>query len=233
MLMLMLSYELIAARYVVVRDELQDLPSQLIMTFRRPPNELLANIEKVLTKASIASAELRELKSSVDDRIRSTVKSDDASDFKVQDTLKRLHASVQAKAPQNLGPFVSILKAMRPLLTDFQDVLVWIELILETFVGSVDETRESLADARDFVVEAMLHEPNLPDSRRKFEQCTALLDILLRACVQATNQIIGSESGRSFNAASQALRQVQGMLLAFGRKQPEVCISLLPRSVQD
>lgn len=173
-------------------------------------------------RAKLGADDVQELESGLAGLVAKLRGADDSSvASKLQEELKKLHKSVLSKSPEKIGPFVSVLKVLRPLITNAEDIIGWLDVVMSSFVDRTDQTRKSAQDATDFVVDAMTLDTGRNGGQDKHsERCAAQLRKIIQASTRRIDTILLGDTVLSHAAANHGLQTLQGFLLAFGRKQP-------------
>ena len=158
-------------------------------------------------------------------------KGEEAASTRLQEELRKVYRSHVETAPSKFGPFVTTLKTIRPALVGSDYVKEWFRLITRQFVEQQGSTKRSVADARDFVVEAMLYETDAADAQDKTKTTAQLAHGLLEQYIKRSNASTADQHDESASIKQDKARiQLLNMLIAFGRKQPRVSDGLTTNS---
>ncbi|KAJ4352328.1 uncharacterized protein N0V89_007676 [Didymosphaeria variabile] len=147
---------------------------------------------------------------------------DDTDSQRFHDDLLPLYNKHVANNPENLGPFLSVLRAVRPALTGEARLGEWWDLVLKPTIDSVGHKKHELEEAKELLLSFLVYEVH--DDKDKDKECARLSDLFLRKTLDVylartkvpseTEDIISPEDDYISN-------EVESVLVAFGRKQPK------------
>ena len=102
------------------------------------------------------------------------------------------------------------------------DTSAWFMATIRTFIEQPTPRKDELQDAQDFVLEALLYDGEAADDSKKRASSSRLLHLLLRQCIGILSVHSDKKDNSGPRSQDLALREMQQMIRAFGRKQPKV-----------
>ncbi|KAK5132304.1 hypothetical protein LTR08_009212 [Meristemomyces frigidus] len=141
--------------------------------------------------------------------------------WSTHDELKDFWEQYVEDNPARYGPFVGVLRELRPLLTDEADLVEWWQLVLKPVVSGTGYRKTALEDAQEFLVACMVYDDDADDAEDHARAKTSnrlLGDLwslyMARTCVLTDNdRFVAAEN-------AQVAHQLENVLTAFGRNQP-------------
>ncbi|KAF2451432.1 hypothetical protein P171DRAFT_450329 [Karstenula rhodostoma CBS 690.94] len=161
-----------------------------------------------------------ELRDTIDRFLEKYDAIDDADSQRFHDDLLSLYHKHVAGNPGNLGPFLGVLRAVRPALTGEARLGEWWDLVLKPTIDSVGHKRREVEDAKELLLSFLIYEAD--DDNDK--ECARLSDLFLRKTldVYLARTKVPSETEHIASPEDDYIsNEVESVLVAFGRKQPK------------
>jgi hypothetical protein len=98
----------------------------------------------------------------------------------------------------------------------------WFETAVKSFIDQVESRRSFMDDAQDYIVGAMLYEHDGLEVQDKTSTSSYFTKKVLGEYMTRANLLSSDVDMIPYKVQNQALSQLRGMLIAFGRKQPKV-----------
>lgn len=121
---------------------------------------------------------------------------------------------------QRLGAFVGVLRELRPALENEDDLIEWYQLVAKPLLGTIGLRKPALDDVQEFVASILIHDEDeanaKPRGRTSSKICGDLLDVHIARTTGLTedDQFVAQDN-------AQIAQQIEGVLVAFGRKMPK------------
>jgi hypothetical protein len=149
---------------------------------------------------------------------------DESESQKLHDELLAIHTKFVAGNSDKLAPFVATLRALVPVLRGEARMDEWWSLVIRPTVDAIGHRRDTIEDAKEFLLGLMQYDPEDDKTGEKAivsEHFTEkLLDAYLeRSKLPSGDDVVSPED--EFIA-----HELEGILVAFGRKKPKVCCSI-------
>lgn len=163
-----------------------------------------------------------ELRDTIDRFLEKYDAIDDADSQRFHDELMSLYSKHVAGNPANLGPFLSVLRAVRPALTGGTRLGEWWDLVLKPTIDSVGHKRREVESAKELLLSFLIHEAD--DDKDKGNEGARLSDLFLRKTldVYLARTKVPSETEHIASPEDDYVsNEVESVLVAFGRKQPK------------
>ncbi|GAB7356646.1 hypothetical protein MBLNU459_g7365t1 [Dothideomycetes sp. NU459] len=183
--------------------------------------------------SEIPQSTLHDLKKVLAAYVSKHRKSDGDAAARLQDELRTLFRAKVDGHPTKLGPFMTVLRCLRPTITAESDLVEWFELAVKPFADQSGASRASIEDGQDFVIGAMLYDEDAPDARERARAASRLASVLIDACMTRTVSPSSTSQNVSLQAQSQAALHLQNLLVAFGRKKAKDLFLALDRYLLD
>ncbi|KAL5442811.1 hypothetical protein PMIN07_010734 [Paraphaeosphaeria minitans] len=165
-----------------------------------------------------------ELRDTIDRFLEKYDAIDDADSQRFHDDLLSLYNKHVAANPDNLGPFLSVLRAVRPALTGEARLREWWDLVLRPTIDSVGRKRREAEDAKELLLSFLIHEADDDKDRDKDKDDARLSDLFLRKTldVYLARTKVPSETEHIASPEDDYVsNEVESVLVTFGRKQPK------------
>lgn len=145
---------------------------------------------------------------------------DEHDSQKLHDELLHIFHKYVSGNQEKHGPFVATLRMLQPILRGEKRLLEWWDLVIRPAVDAVGHKREEIEDAREFVLGILIfdvEDESLGDKAAVSGQYTRKLieAYLARARLPDISDMVSPED--EFLA-----HELEGILVAFGRKNPKV-----------
>ncbi|KAK4494729.1 hypothetical protein PRZ48_014085 [Zasmidium cellare] len=143
---------------------------------------------------------------------------DEAS--KANQELKHFWDRYVGTSSQKLGAFVGVLKELRPAIVNDEDLLEWYHLAGKPVICAAAYKKAALEDAHEFVTSVLVYDEDDEDAphrqRTSIRICNDLLGIYI-----ARTRGIGEHDEFVAPDNAQIAKQVEGVLVAYGKKMPK------------
>ncbi|KAK3111812.1 hypothetical protein LTR53_012557 [Teratosphaeriaceae sp. CCFEE 6253] len=122
--------------------------------------------------------------------------------------------------PSKAGAFVGVLRELRPVILREADILEWWQQVVKPVVAGTGYRKAALDDATDFLVASMVYDEEDDTEQDRARLSSRLLSDLLKIYVARTRELSDDDRLVAPNN-EQVAQQVEGVLTAFGKKQPK------------
>lgn len=195
--------------------------SRTLTHVSRSTHDTSIAISKTFAHSDITQSQLAELQPFLGAYVDKHSKGDEHASSRIQEELRSVYKAHVQTDTRKLGPFMTTLKALRPSMVNSKDATEWFDTAVKAFVEQLGSRKDSIQDAQDFVVGAMLYDEEAPDAKEKAAMSASMTHKLLEEYISRTQLLASGSETTSFRVQNQAQQQLQAMLLAFGRKQPK------------
>jgi hypothetical protein len=188
-------------------------------TIKDATRALQAHFSAARTPPSLPTESRRILQSFVDEHAGHL---DEEDCVRANDALKEFWESYVGENPTKTGPFVGVLKELRPVIIQDADILEWWSTVVKPVVTSTAYRKAILDDAQDFLVGCMAEEEEEEeDNGMGQSKATQRLLSDLLSIYMARTRGLSDEDQFIAPENAQVAQQVENILLAFGRKRPK------------
>ncbi|KAK3678103.1 hypothetical protein LTR78_002198 [Recurvomyces mirabilis] len=133
------------------------------------------------------------------------------------------------ETPAKTGAFIGVLKELQPLITRDEDTLFWWNQVVRGVVTSTGYRKAVLDDGTEFVVQSLLPQEGAAEGVHS-RVANRLLGELFSVYATRTRSLVG-ESTFVAGENAQVAQQIEGILVAFGKKQPKDLFYCLDRLI--
>jgi hypothetical protein len=153
---------------------------------------------------------------------------EDSESQKIQEELLSIYNRYVVGNIDKQPPFVEALRLMRPVIRGEKRLDEWWSLLIRPTIDSCGPRRDTIEEAREFLLRILVFDAEddstgeMAAMSSKFTQ--KLLDTYLaRTRIPSGDDVVSPED--EFIA-----QELEGILVAFGRKKPKVCMPSFTRS---
>ncbi|KAF2772906.1 hypothetical protein EJ03DRAFT_348426 [Teratosphaeria nubilosa] len=138
---------------------------------------------------------------------------------RVNAAIDDLYETYVCDNPSKIGPFVGVLRELRPALGE-ADLLAWWEEVVRPVITGTGHRKPVLDDAQEFVVGCMVLDDDEANSHARGRASQRLLGDFLGTYIARTRGLTQEDL---FIAPenSQVTHQIESVVVAFGRKRPK------------
>lgn len=140
---------------------------------------------------------------------------------RLQEELLKLYNKSVVHAPENHGAFVNVLRHIRPAITGKTRLEEWWKLVIQPTVDAVGHKRETIEDAREFLLGILVFDEDEDSTGERAAVSTFFTEQLLDAYLVRTRIPVGDVAVISPEDDFVA-HELEEVLIAFGRKRPKV-----------
>ncbi|KAF2162615.1 hypothetical protein M409DRAFT_58036 [Zasmidium cellare ATCC 36951] len=121
---------------------------------------------------------------------------------------------------QKLGAFVGVLKELRPAIVDDEDLLEWYHLAGKPVICAAAYKKAALEDAHEFVTSVLVYDEDDDNAKQRQRNSVRICNDLLGIYIARTRGI-GEHDEFVAPDNAQIAKQVEGVLVAYGKKMPK------------
>jgi hypothetical protein len=147
-------------------------------------------------------------------------KLDEDSTTKANQELKRFWERNVADIPRKTAAFAGVLRELRSAITIDDNVLEWYVYVMKPVIGETDHRKPAIEDAQEFLSSVMVYDEEEAGAKERADLSTRLWNDLSTIYLQRTKGL-SDEDAFVAPENAQVAQQVEGVLLAYGRKMPE------------
>lgn len=186
-------------------------------TFKDATKALQAHFTGPKIPLSLPSESRRMLQAFIDEH-DGRIDYDEAS--KANQELKHFWERYVVTSSQKLGAFVGVLKELRPAIVNDEDLLEWYKLAGKPVLCAASSKKAALDDAHEFVTSIMIYDEDEDDAHQRQSTSMRICNDLLGIYIARTRAIREHDEFVAPDNA-QIAKQVEGVLVAFGKKMPK------------
>lgn len=149
---------------------------------------------------------------------------DEAS--KANQELKHFWDRYIGTSSQKLGAFIGVLRELRPAVVNEEDLLEWYHLAGKPVVCAATFKKAALEDAHEFVTSIVVYDEDEGNAKQRQRTSARICNDLLGIYVARTRGI-GEHDDFVAPDHAQIAKQVEGVLVSFGKKMPKHLFSRL------
>ncbi|KAF1982198.1 hypothetical protein K402DRAFT_407851 [Aulographum hederae CBS 113979] len=153
---------------------------------------------------------------------------DESDSQKLHEELLSVYNKSVLESPEKHGPFVSVLRLLRPAITGQSRLDEWWMLAIKPTIDAVGHRRDTIEDAREFLLGIMTFDPEEDHSGERSKTSTHFTTKLIDAYLARTRIPSGTEEAVSPEDDFIA-HELEAILVAFGRKMPEEFLLAIDR----
>lgn len=160
-----------------------------------------------------------EFEQTIDQFVHSQQNIEDVDSQRLHDELVSIYNRHVIGNADKQGPFVAVLRLLRPLITGESRLDQWWTLVIRPTVDSIGQRRDTIEDAKDFLLGILDFDPedNISGEKARISALFTqkLLDTYLaRTKIPSGDDVVSPED--EFIA-----HELEGILVSFGRKKPK------------
>lgn len=162
-----------------------------------------------------------ELQQTLDAFLDRYVPIDDHDSQRLQEELLPVYQNYVANTPQKRGPFLNVLRQLRPAIRGDSRLLEWWELVIRPTIDTVGHKRDEIEDARQFLLGIMVFDADDDTSGERAELSASFTQRLLDTYLARTKIPLAHDDVVSPEDEFIA-HELETVLVSFGRKKPKV-----------
>jgi hypothetical protein len=141
---------------------------------------------------------------------------------RLHEELLSIHTKYVANNPDLHGQFVHILRQLRPAILGVKRLEEWWSLVIRPTVDAIGHKRDTIEDAREFLLGILVFDADEDPSREKASLSIHFTRRLMDAYLVRSK--IPTGEGEVVSPEDEFIAQeLEGILVAFGKKKPQVC----------
>ncbi|KIW00443.1 uncharacterized protein PV09_07971 [Verruconis gallopava] len=144
---------------------------------------------------------------------------DDGEAQRLHDELLSLHNKYIAATPDKLGPFVHVLRLLQPAIRGEKRLEDWWLLVIRPVVDAIGHRRDTVDDAREFLLGVLLFDPD-DDPNGEHAALSAKFVSRVLEAYMGRCKVPTLESDEILPEDEFVAQELEGILVAFGRKRP-------------
>ncbi|KAH7395234.1 Hamartin protein-domain-containing protein [Phaeosphaeria sp. MPI-PUGE-AT-0046c] len=146
---------------------------------------------------------------------------DDHDSQRFHEDLHTLYQRHVAPSPDKNGPFLEVLRMVRPALTGEVRLTVWWNLALKPTINGVGHKRQEIEDAREIMLTILVYNAETDKDGEQARLSKLFTKRILDAYLARTNVPLSAED--TISPENELLaQQLESVLVTFGRKMPKV-----------
>jgi hypothetical protein len=146
---------------------------------------------------------------------------EDGDSQRLHEELLSIHSKYVASNPELHGLFVHILRQLRPAIRGERRLEEWWTLVIRPTVDAVGHKRHHIEDAREFLLGIMVFDQDEDSTGEHAELSRQFTKRLMDAYLVRSK--IPTSEGEVVSPEDEFIAQeLEGILVAFGRKKPQV-----------
>jgi hypothetical protein len=148
---------------------------------------------------------------------------DDHGSQRLQEDLLELHRS--SVTPEKEDAFVNVLRRLQLAILGKARLEEWWRLVIRPILDGLGNRRDTIEDAKEFLLSILVYEDDEAGDERRVRLSEHFTQELLDAYLART-KIPTSEDSPATSEDDFVSNQLEGILVAYGRKRPKVRIQL-------
>jgi Hamartin protein len=189
------------------------------MLLYRSLKDLLKAINSKFADPALSYPIPEEFEQALEQFVHAQQSIEDADSQRLHDELVSIYNRYVIGNADKQGPFVAILRLLRPLITGETRLDQWWTLVIRPTVDAIGQRRDTVEDAKDFLLGILDFDPEDNGSGEKARISAQFTQKLLDAYLART-KIPSGDDVVSPEDEFIAL-ELEGILVAFGRKKPK------------
>jgi hypothetical protein len=149
---------------------------------------------------------------------------EDSESQKLHEELLSVYNRHVAESPDKHGPFVHILRLLRPAIRGEKRLEDWWTLVIRPTVDAIGHKRDTIEDAREFLLGVLVFDADEDRTGEKASLSGHFTRHLMMAYLART-KIPTSESETVSPEDEFIAQELEGILVAFGKKKPQVSLA--------
>lgn len=146
---------------------------------------------------------------------------DDHDSQRFQEDLHALYQRHVAQSPEKRGPFLSLLRLVRPAITGEARLTTWWSLLIKSTIDGIGHKRHEIEDASEFLQTILVYDPDHDKDGEHAQLSSLFLKRILDVYLIRTNILSSSEDSIS-PENDFVSHQLESIIVTFGRKMPKV-----------
>lgn len=149
---------------------------------------------------------------------------DDADSQRFHEDLLPLYNKHVAANPENLAPFLSVLRAVRPALTGEARLVEWWDLVLKPTIDSVGHKKYEMEEAKELLLAFLVYDTDEEKDKEKEKENARMSYLFLRKTLDlylARTRVPSGAEDIVSPTDDYISSGIESVLVAFGRKQPK------------
>jgi hypothetical protein len=167
-----------------------------------------------------------ELRTTIEDFLERYDNIDDHDSQRFHDDLHTLYQRHVTASPEKHGAFLAVLRLVRPAITGEARLTVWWNLVLKPTIDGTGYKRQEIEDAQQLAQSILVYDTEADKDAEHARLSKLFTKRLLDAYLARTNVPFSAEDTISPDNELIA-RELEAVLVAFGRKMPKVCCVLI------
>lgn len=147
---------------------------------------------------------------------------EDGDSQRLQEELVQLYKKNVAGAPNQHGPFLAVLKVLRPAIRGESRLLEWWNLVIKPTVDAIGHKREEIEGARDFLLGVLVFDSD-EDSTGENARISKIFSKHLLDAYLSRTKIPTADSDTTSPEDDFIAHELESVLISFGRRKPKVC----------
>ncbi|KAF2396633.1 hypothetical protein EJ06DRAFT_533899 [Trichodelitschia bisporula] len=189
-------------------------------------------VQTAFTSSSISYPIPEELQQTLEDFLDQHQTIDDHDSQRLHDELLSVFNKQVAESVDKFGPFVSVLRILRPAIRGDRRLEEWWRLVIRPTIDSIGSKTDTIEDAREFLLGILVFDAEEDPAGELARLSAQFVDRLLEAYFARTN--IPTRDGDMISPQDEFIAQeLEGILVAFGKKKPNELLLAIDEQLVD